>query len=59
MGDDVFSGAVLCWGANTAWFEIAFAGIGAVWIDREAGVKIYEHYYDRGLRENGRGVGMV
>ena len=31
----------------------------AAWIDREAGVKLCEHCYGRGLRENVTGVGVV
>jgi len=30
----------------------------AVWIDREAGVKLCEHCYGRGVREDARGVGL-
>jgi len=29
------------------------------WIDREAEVKLCEHCYGRGVRENARGVGVV
>ncbi len=29
----------------------------AEWIDREAGVKLCEHCYGRGVREKGRGAG--
>ena len=31
----------------------------AVWLDREAGVKLCEHCYGRGVREDGREAGMV
>jgi hypothetical protein len=31
----------------------------AVWIDREAGVKLCEHCYGRGVREDARGTGLV
>ncbi len=31
----------------------------AEWIDREAGVKLCEHCYGRGVRENARGAGVV
>jgi len=31
----------------------------AVWIDREAGVKLCEHCYGRGIREDAREVGVV
>ncbi len=31
----------------------------AEWIDREAGVKLCEHCYGRGMRENARGAGAV
>ena len=31
----------------------------AVWIDREAGVKLCEHCYGRGVREDAREAGVV
>ena len=31
----------------------------AVWLDREAGVKLCEHCYGRGVRESTQGVGLV
>jgi len=31
----------------------------AVWIDREAGVKLCEHCYGRGVREDAREAGLV
>ena len=31
----------------------------AEWIDRQAGVKLCEHCYGRGMRENARGAGLV
>jgi hypothetical protein len=34
-------------------------GLRADWIDREAGVKLYEHCHGRGVRENARGAGAV
>jgi len=31
----------------------------ADWIDRDAGVKLCEHCYGRGMRENGRGTVLL
>ncbi|GAB6285178.1 MAG: hypothetical protein STSR0009_13790 [Methanoregula sp.] len=31
----------------------------AVWIDRETGVKLCEHCYGRGVREDARAAGVV
>ena len=63
-GDDgprpTFSPALFYVGDGPERFERAFAGIAkAVWLDREACVKLCEHCYGRGVREDAREAGVV
>ena len=46
-------------GASTANLCEACGLVRTKWIDREAGVKLCEHCYGRGVREKALGVGVM